>query len=109
MVGASHGKSASCIMSCPWVLCKCRYNIFILSGVFTRPPHGEVMLTFGWELVAVIPHPDKFGERRHCNSDYIMFLICHVTSRDGMFYGLCESNESKLATVTHNLVMFGGH
>ena len=38
-----------------------------------------------------------------------MFLICHVTSRDGMFNGLCEFNESKLATVTHNLVMFGGH
>ena len=26
LVGTSHGKSVSCLVWCPWVFCKCRYN-----------------------------------------------------------------------------------
>ena len=27
-------------------------------------------------------HPDKSGDHRHCDSETLMFLVCHVTSSD---------------------------
>ena len=43
-----------------------------------------------WELLAVCHHTDKSCDHNHCNSGDIMFLICHVTSREHMFKGLYE-------------------
>ena len=34
--------------------------------------------------------PAKFDGHRHCGSGDVMFLTCHVTSRDHVFKGLCD-------------------
>ena len=43
-----------------------------------------------WELLAVFCHLDKFGDHRHYDSEDIMVLIFHLTSRDHMLKGLYE-------------------
>ena len=45
---------------------------------------------YGRELLTVCHHPGKFCEHRHCDSGDIVFLICHVISREHTFKGLCE-------------------
>ena len=53
-------------------------------------------------------HPDRFGDHMHCDIGDIMLLICHETSSDHMFKGLCElMNGSSPLQVT--VAMFGGH
>ena len=47
------------------------------------------MQIYWWELLTVCQKPDKSGDHRHCDSGE-MFIICHVTSNDFMFKGLCE-------------------
>ena len=42
------------------------------------------------ELPALCHHPDKSCDHGHYDSGDIVFLICHVTSREHMFKGLCE-------------------
>ena len=32
----------------------------------------------------------KSCDYKHCDSEYILLLICHVTSFEHMFKGLCE-------------------
>ena len=34
--------------------------------------------------------PDKFCDHKHCDSGNIMSSICHVTSNEHMFKGLCK-------------------
>ena len=48
------------------------------------------MPIYGWELLAVCHHPDKFGDQRHFDSGDIMNLICQLTSLDHMFKALHE-------------------
>ena len=45
---------------------------------------------YGWESLTVYYHPDEFGDHRHCDSKNVLFLICHLTSMDHMFKGLCK-------------------
>ena len=35
-------------------------------------------------------YADKSCDHKHCDGEYIMFLIFHVTSREYMFKGLWE-------------------
>ena len=90
MVGASHGKSAACLVWCPWVFWNRWYNLFTLSRDFTRPSHWEVMQIYGWELLIVYHHSGKLCDHRHCVSGDIMFLIYHVTSLEYMLKWLSE-------------------
>ena len=87
-VGVSHSKLTPSLVWCPWVFHKWGYNVFNLSRDLTRPPHFEVMRIYGWELLALCHHPDKFGDHRHCDTGDAMFLMCHVISCDHMFTGL---------------------
>ena len=80
-VGTRHVKSGPCLVSCPWVFCKWRYNLFNLSRDLTKPPHLGVMQIYGLEFLVVCHHPDKRSDHRHCVSGD-MLLICHMTSRD---------------------------
>ena len=48
------------------------------------------MQIYGLELLTVYHHPGKSCEHRHCDCGYIVFLICHLNSREHMFKGLCE-------------------
>ena len=41
-------------------------------------------------LIDVCHQPIKYGGLSYRRSGYIMLLICHVTSLDHMFNGLCE-------------------
>ena len=43
-----------------------------------------------WELLKVCHHLGKSCEHKHYDSEDIMFLISHMTSRKHMFQGLCE-------------------
>ena len=70
MVGASQGKSESCLVFCPRVLYK---------GSVRYLTCQKVMLIFGWVHLAVSHHLDKFDDQRHCAS-VEMFLVCHVTT-----------------------------
>ena len=80
IVTGLYGKSAPCLVSCPWVLYKWRYDIFYLLCDLTKPPHWGVMYIFGWKLLTVYHQPDKSGDHMHCDSWYIIFL-----SRDLMW------------------------
>ena len=48
------------------------------------------MEVYGWELLVLFHYADKSCDHKHRDGDDIKFLICHVTSRDYMFKGLCE-------------------
>ena len=51
-----------------------------------------------------------FGGHRHCGSGDIMFLICHVTSRDHVFKGICDfmgKSHSRPVTTSPYLVAIG--
>ena len=101
-VGVSHVKSASCLVRCPWVFCECRYNVIVMwpRNITSLRGHG-----YGWELLVICHHPDKFGDRKHCDIGD-MFLICQLTSRDHMFKGLCEPMGGSPWPPCH---WFGGH
>ena len=87
----SHSKSAPCLPWCSWVLSKWRHNVLNLLRDLTRPAHWGVMRIYGWELLAVCHQHDKLIDYKCCDSkDIIIFLICHVTSDDRRFQGLCE-------------------
>ena len=43
------------------------------------------MRLYEWKNLEVRHHPDKFGD---CDSEYLMFLACHVTSSVQVFQGL---------------------
>ena len=64
---------------------------------------------YGRELLTVCHHPGKFCEHRHCDSGDIVFLICHVISREHTFKGLCEFRVEEPLMESHHLPMFGGH
>ena len=57
-----YGKSAPCLVWCPWVFCKCRYNVFNLSRDLTRPHNWGVIQINGCGLLVVCHHPDKFRD-----------------------------------------------
>ena len=48
------------------------------------------MWLYGWELVVVCHHPDKFGDHRHCDNWDLTFLICHQTSRNHLLKWQCD-------------------
>ena len=49
------------------------------------------MQIYGWELLKISQHLDKFCEHWNCDSGDIGFLICSVTSpEEHMFKELCE-------------------
>ena len=64
-------------------------KIYLICDVTSqdKPINGSCNLMVGstsWYI-----HPDKFCDRRHCDSRNIMFLIYHVTSGEHMLKGLC--------------------
>ena len=65
------------------------------------------MQIYGWELLAVCHHPDKFGDHRHCESGG-RCLICHVTSYVHMFKGLCYFMGGSLSLVKSPPCHVGG-
>ena len=63
-----------------------------------------------WELLKVCHHLGKSCEHKHYDSEDIMFLISHMTSRKHMFQGLCEfmgGIPSVRVTTFPNLVVIG--
>ena len=48
------------------------------------------MQFYEWDTLTVNKSPAKYGCYSHCASEYIMFLICQVTSLHGMFKGLWD-------------------
>ena len=50
----------------------------------------------------------KSCDRKHCDGEDIMFLICHMTSREHMFEGLCEFMSGSPSRFVTMLPMFGG-
>ena len=78
------GKSEPCQVLCPCIFCRWKYNVFKLSHDLARPPHWGKLLT-------VFHHSDNTCYHKHCDSkNVIMFLTCHVTSRERMFKWLYE-------------------
>ena len=47
------------------------------------------MQIYGWNLLAVCHHPDRFCDYWHCDCGDI-FLNCQTISCDNMFQGLSE-------------------
>ena len=45
------------------------------------------MRIYGWELLTEYDLPDKFGERRHCDSGVFMSPASHVTSQNQVIEG----------------------
>ena len=45
----------------------------------------------------VCHYPDKAGDHRHYDSTDSIILICHVTSRDHVLKGSCESMAGSLS------------
>ena len=86
-IGASHWKSAPCLVWCSWVICRCRYNVFNLSPDLKYPHHSGVMRIHGWELLAICHHSDKSCNHKLCNN-WDMFLIC--ASGDDVFNKSCD-------------------
>lgn len=60
------------------------YNLLNFSRGLTRPLHF-----YGWDLLAVCHHPDRFCDYWHCDCGDI-FLNCQTISCDNMFQGLSE-------------------
>ena len=50
----------------------------------------EGCIICAWELCAVYPHPDKFGDHRHSESGDIMILIFHMTLRDHILGNMAQ-------------------
>ena len=51
------------------------------------------MRIYRWELLVLCHYADKSCDQscdKHCDGGDIMFLVCHVTSREHMFKELCE-------------------
>ena len=48
------------------------------------------MQIYGWKLLVVCHQPDKSYDHKHCDSEELMFLIGHVTSRQHMLKRLYE-------------------
>ena len=135
-VGTSHDKSATYLIWCPWASCKWRCYVFNLPSCFKRPPHWGIIQIFGWKLLVVYHHSDKFGDNwhqvewrykvlnlssgltgprdwriiwhyrwkplmisyhhttfggdKHCGSEDVMILICHVISQDHLTKEPCS-------------------
>ena len=67
------------------------------------------MRVYGWQLLPLCHHPDKFCEHRHSDSGD-MFLICHMISHNHMFKGFCEfkgGSPSQQVTTLPCLVAIG--
>ena len=83
-VGASDGKSAPCLVWCPWVYCKWRYDIFSFSRDLTIPPYWGTTRIYWWEFLSVC----------HISlvtiGNVIMEIYVFNLSRDRMFKGLCK-------------------
>ena len=69
---------------------------------------GHVNLWVG--DLALCHHSDKSCDHKHCDSEDLMFPICHVTSCEYIFKGLCEfmtGNPSWRVTTLPCLVAIG--
>ena len=77
---ASLCKSAPCLVWCPWIFCRWIYNVFNLPRDLTCPPCWDNIQIYGWEYLVVSDHPKNFCDHKYCDSGYITFFICHVTS-----------------------------
>ena len=70
------------------------------------------MWLYGWELIAVCHHPERFVDNKHFNSGDLMFLISLVTSRDHMLqelYVVMWLFGWHPLTEVHHLALFGNH
>ena len=88
--------------------CRWRY-VFNLSRDLAWPPHWEGMQTYGLELPVLCHYGDKSCDHKYCSGED-MFLVCHVTSREHMFKGLCEFmgwSPSRWVTILPCLVNIG--
>ena len=89
-IGASHSKSIPCLVWCPRVFYRWRYNVFNMSSDVTWLLRWGIMGIFESELLDVSHHHGKSCDQSNCHSKDVMFFICHVTSRKHIFKGLYE-------------------
>ena len=95
-----------------------------MSHDLTRPHDWRVIRLYGEEPIKVSYHSAKFGVHRHCGSEYIMFLSCHVfsqvclVSRDHTCLVILQDHVIKESMwlygqepikVNYHLAKFGGH
>ena len=106
-VGATHGKTATCLVWRQWIFCKWRYNVLNLSCHLPWPSYWWVMQIYESKLLAICHHHDRFCDPKHCDSGEIVFLSRGLTGshikRVMWIYGW------KPLTVCHYLAMFGEH
>ena len=48
------------------------------------------MRIYGCELLALCHYADNFCDHKHCDGGDMIFLICHLTTHEQMFKGLCK-------------------
>ena len=108
--GASHFKSAPCLVWCPRVFCRLRYNVCNFSRDLIWPPPWGVMRLYRRELLPICHHLDKSFDHKYYDSEDVMFLICYVTSCEYIFTALYEfmgGNSSWRGTTLRCLVAIG--
>ena len=108
-MGASHCKSAPCLVWCSWVFWRWRYIALDLSRDLIWPTHWELMRIYGWECLVLSHYPWKSCDQKHWDGGD-MFLICHMTSCEHMFKGLREfmvSSPSQCVAILPCLVAIG--
>ena len=52
-------------------------DVFLVCHVISKNHVIKGSCDYGWEFLVVSHHPTKFGSRRHCDTEDMMFLICH--------------------------------
>ena len=90
-----------------------QYISFVLWPHKTTWLKGHITI---WGLLVACHHPDKFGDRKYCDSGD-MFLICHATSRGYVFKDLTKRRdwmimslwEWEFLIICHHPAKFGGH
>ena len=61
----------------------------LVCHVILQDPHGQrVKWLYGWELLIVSHHTNKFDRHGHYGSGNIMVLVCHVILQEHMTNGL---------------------
>lgn len=54
-------------------------DIFVW-GDFARSHDQSDKWFYGWELLKVCHHATKSGYHKHCGSEDIIVLVCHITN-----------------------------
>ena len=87
---AHQGKLLSCQVLWPQALWKWRYNDSSLPCDLTKPQNQRVMWLYGEKPIQENYNFVKFGGHRHCASEDIMILVCHMILQDHVIKGSCD-------------------